>query len=82
MRKIGFYFSKYEVDEGEETKLSVVLQEFLQTTTSLTSLTCYIRSGTQELKEDLDVLRESIRSCNLALKTRLEVVVPRNARKC
>ena len=80
LTKAGFYFSKHEPIE-DDINIGDLLQDFIQTNTSLTNLIFYIRSGDQEIKNDFDRLEKHLKLMNLYLNTKFEIVVPRSVYK-
>ena len=83
LKKLGFYYSKYEVlpDNDDEIGIPSQLHEFIQTNPNLSHLTVYVRAGIQKLKDDFAELDQSLKSMNWDLNTRFEIVIPRTSAK-
>jgi len=83
LRKLGFYYSKYEVlpEDDEDIGITSQLHEFIQTNPNLSHLTVYVRAGIQKLKDELSELDQSLKTMNWDLNTRFEIVIPRTSAK-
>ena len=85
MQKLGLYYSKFEApsseDEEDQIGISSILQECIQINLCLTHLTVYVRAGTQQIKDDLNQLEESLKSINWDLNTRFEIMIPKTSTK-